>query len=84
MKNLLVIQENEFSVTNSMHPSEMQPLNTHVNKLVTSDVQICFPAPYFNLRAKYSHMPNMSRALLATVSSIYNVYEGVFLKCATK
>ena len=29
MENLLVIQENEFSVTNSIHPSEMRPLHTH-------------------------------------------------------
>ena len=35
----------------------MQLLYTHVNKLVTGDVQICFPAPYFNLHARYSHMP---------------------------
>ena len=44
MENLLVIQENAFSFTKSMHPSKkMQPLYTRVNKLVASDVQICFP-----------------------------------------
>ena len=42
-----------------MHPSKMQPLYTLVNKLVTTDVQICFPTPYHNRHAKYSHMPNM-------------------------
>ena len=59
MENLLVIQEDEVLITKSMHPSKMQPLYTRVNKLVTSDVQICFPAPYLNLHAKYSHIPNM-------------------------
>ena len=59
MENLLVIQENEFSVTKSTHPSKMQPLYTRVNKLVTSDVQICFPALYLNLHAKYSYIPKM-------------------------
>ena len=33
---LLAIQENKVSVTKSMQPSKMQPLYTHVNKLVTS------------------------------------------------
>ena len=61
MENLFVIQENEFSVAESMHHSQMQPLYTNVNKLVTIDVQISFPAPYLNLHAKYSHMPNMPR-----------------------
>ena len=51
MENLLVIQENKFLVTKSKHPSNMQPLYTRVNKLVTSDVQICFPAPYLYLHA---------------------------------
>ena len=38
IENLLVIQENEFSVTKSMHPLKMQLLYTHANKLVTSNV----------------------------------------------
>ena len=49
----------------------MQPLYTHVNTLVTSDFQICFPALYLNLHAKYSHMTNIPGAVLAPVSSIY-------------
>ena len=61
MKKLLVIQENEFSITKSMHPSKMQPLFTHVNKLVTNDIQIRFRTPYLNPHAEYSHMPNMPR-----------------------
>ena len=36
-----------------MYPSTMQPLCTHVNQLVTSNFQICFPAPYLSLHAKY-------------------------------
>ena len=38
MKNLLIMQENEFSGTISIYPSTMQPLcrPTHVDKLVTS------------------------------------------------
>ena len=59
MKNFLIMQENEFSGTISMFPSTMQPLCTHVDKLVTSNFQICFPAPYLSLHAKYSNMPNM-------------------------
>ena len=43
-------------------------LCTRVNKLVTSDVQLCFPAPYFNLHAKYSHMPSCLEAAVAPVS----------------
>ena len=43
MENLLVIQENEFPVTKSMHPLKMHLLYTNSNKLVTS-VQISFPA----------------------------------------
>ena len=62
MENLLVIQENKFSVTKSMHPLKMQLMYTHANKLVTSDVQVCFPAPHLNLHAKYSHMPNLPSA----------------------
>ena len=56
MKNLLIMQENEFSGTISIYPSTMQPLcrPTHVDKLVTSNFQICFPAPYLSLHAKYS------------------------------
>ena len=61
MKNLLFMQENEFAGATSMFPSTMQPLYTHVNKLVTSNFQICFPAPYLSLHAKYSRMPNMPR-----------------------
>ena len=53
------MQENEFSGTLSMYHSTVQPLCTHVDKLVTSNLQICFPAPYLSLHAKYSHMPNM-------------------------
>ena len=59
MKNLLIIREIEFSGTLSIYPSTMQPLCAHVDKLVTSNFQICFPAPYLSLHAKYSHMPNM-------------------------
>ena len=61
MKNLLIMQENEFSGTIYMYPSTVQPLCTHVNKLVTSYLLICFPAPYLSLYAKYSYMPNMPR-----------------------
>ena len=61
MKRLLFMQENEFSSATSMYPSTMQPLCTHVNKLVTSKFQICFPAPYLSLHTKYNHMPNMPR-----------------------
>ena len=68
MRNLLIMQENKFSGTKSMYPSTMQPLCTHVDKLVTSNFQICFPAPYLILHAKYSHMPNMPEAELAPVS----------------
>ena len=50
MKNLLFMQENEFSGATSMYPSTMQPLYTHLNKLVTSNFQICFPAPYLSLQ----------------------------------
>ena len=59
MKNLLIMQENEFSGTISMYPSTVQPLCTHVDKLVTSNLQICFPAQYLSLHAKYSQMSNM-------------------------
>ena len=48
MKNLLIMQENEFSGTKSMYPSTMQHICTHVDKLVTSNFQICFPAPYLS------------------------------------
>ena len=61
MKNLLFMQENELSGATSMYPSTMQPLCTHVNTLVTSNFQICFPASYVTLHAIYSHMPNMPR-----------------------
>ena len=44
-----------------MYPSTMQPLCTHVDKLVSSNFQICFAAPYLSLHAKYCHMPNMPR-----------------------
>ena len=53
------MQENKFSGTLSMYHSTVQPLCTHVDKLVTSNLQICFPAPYLSLHAEYSHMPNM-------------------------
>ena len=59
MKNLLIMQETEFSGAISMYPSTKQLLCTHVDKLVTSNFQICFPAPYLILHAKYSHMLNM-------------------------
>ena len=36
MKNLLIMQENEFSGTISMYLSTMQPLCTRADKLVTS------------------------------------------------
>ena len=38
MKNFLFIQENELSGATLMYPSTMQPLYTHVNKLVTSNL----------------------------------------------
>ena len=53
IENLLVIQENEFPITKSMHPLKMQLLYTHANKIVRSDVQICFPAQYLNKFACY-------------------------------
>ena len=59
MKNLLIMQENEFSGTITMYPSTVQPLCTHVDKLVTSNLQIGFTAPYLSFHARYSHMPNM-------------------------
>ena len=59
MENLLIMQEDEFSGTISMYLLTVQPI--HVDKLVTSNLQICFPAPYLSLHAKYSHMPNMPR-----------------------
>ena len=55
MRNLLIMQEDKFSGTNATI------VCTHVDKLVTSNFQICFPAPYLILHAKYSHMPNMPR-----------------------
>ena len=61
MKKILIMQVNEFSGTISMHPSTMQPVCTHVDKLVTSDFKLCFPAPYLSLHAKYCHMQNMPR-----------------------
>ena len=61
MRNLLIMQENDFSGTISMCPSTMQQLSTYVDKLVTSNFQICFSAPYLGLHAKYSHIPNMTR-----------------------
>ena len=61
MKKTLIMQENEFSGTISMYPSTMQPFCAHVDKLVASNFQICFPAPFLRLHAKYSHMPNISR-----------------------
>ena len=48
------MQENEFSGTISI-----LPFNTHVDKLVTSNFQTCFPAPYLSLHAKHSRMPSM-------------------------
>ena len=51
MKNLLIMQENEFTDTISMYPSTMQPLCTHVEKLVTSSFQICFRAPHLSVNA---------------------------------
>ena len=70
MKNLLIMQENEFSGTISIYPSTMQPLfrPTHVDKLVTSNFQICFPAPYLSLHAKYSLCRTCLEAELALVS----------------
>ena len=64
------MQENEFTVTKSTDPLNMQLLYAHANKLVTSDVQICFAAPYLNLHAKYSHMLNMPGYELVPVSPI--------------
>ena len=71
-KHLLIMQENEFSGTISIYPSTMQPLcrPTHVDKLVTSNFQICFPAPYLSLHAKYSHCRTYPEAELGPVSPI--------------
>ena len=66
MKNLQIMQENEFSVTIWIYPSTMQHLSTHLDKLVTSNFQICFPAPYLSLHAKYSHLRNMPRGRTST------------------
>ena len=73
MKNLLIMQENEFSGTIPIYVSTMQPLCTHVDKLVTSNFQICFPAPYLSLHAKYSHMRNMPRGRTSGSVSPINV-----------
>ena len=51
MKNLLIMQENEFFGTISMYPSTVQLLCTHVDKLITSNLKICFSAPYLSLHA---------------------------------
>ena len=59
MTNLLIMQENEFSGTISMYPTPMQQLCIHVDKLITSNSQICFPVPYLSSHANYSHMPNV-------------------------
>ena len=66
------MQENEFSGTISIYPSTMQQLcrPTHVDKLVTSNFKICFPAPYLSLHAKYSHCRTCPEAKLAPVSPI--------------
>ena len=40
MKKLPIMQENGFSGTIAMYPSTMQPLCTHVDKLVTSNFQL--------------------------------------------
>ena len=64
-----IIKYIEFnSGTISMSPSSMQPLVTHVDKLVTSNFQVCFPSLYLSSNAKYSHMANMPEAELALVS----------------
>ena len=70
MESLHVMQENELTVTNSLHPLKMQLLYTHANKLVTGDVQICISAPYLCLHAKYSHMLNMPGSKLVPVFPI--------------
>ena len=52
MKDLLIMQENEFSGTISMYTlHNAASMCTHVDKLVTSNFQICFPAPYLCLHA---------------------------------
>ena len=58
MKNILIMQETEFSGTISMYPSTMQPLCTHVDKVVTSNFQICFQLHILVYMLNYSHMPN--------------------------
>ena len=70
MENLHVMQENELTVTKSMHPFTMQLLYAHANKLITGDVQICFSAQYLNLHAKYSNMLNMPGSELVPISPI--------------
>ena len=49
MKKFLIMQENELSGTIPMYPSTMQPLCTHVDKLVTSYFQICFLVYMLNI-----------------------------------
>ena len=75
MKNLLIMQENEFSGTISIYLSTMQPLcrPTHVDKLVTSNFQICFPAPYLSLHAKYSHCRTCANTIQYNTNFIYIV-----------
>ena len=82
MKNLLIMQENESSGTISIYPSTMQPLCrlTHVDKLVTSNFQICFPAPYLSLHAKYSHCRTCPEAEQAPVSPIDQSNVIVFIR----
>ena len=59
MENLLIVKKYELWVTKSTHLLKMQPFYAHANKLIASDVKICFPALYLNLHAQYSHMANM-------------------------
>ena len=70
------MQENEFSGTISMCPSTMQPLCTHVDKLVTSDFQI----PYVSQPNILVYMLNIATCRtcpedeLAPVSPTFDPY----------
>ena len=54
----------------------MQPLCTHVNTLVISNFQICFPAPYLSLHTKYIAIcRTCPEAELAPVSPTLALYQ---------
>ena len=62
MENLLVIQENEFSVSKSMHPcSSCMLMQTNSSQVMSKYVSQLHIFIIINLHAKNSHMPNMPR-----------------------